>query len=199
MTAVVEHRPAPTAALLRQGVRHHRPDRVLPVKGRRNVRRLVRCFVSQPGTGNQALAQAGSPNASRSKGFCPETLVEKRKRAAGIEPASSAWKAEVLPLNYARKNCICKDEQAPGLVSQAQYPTPGANPDQRVPAPRPGPPARERSPQSHGLAAILNTKPAAADRIRVEKSLPSGSQRTCPASLRQPRFKHDGQLISRPV
>ncbi len=24
------------------------------------------------------------------------------KRAAGIEPASSAWKAEVLPLNYAR-------------------------------------------------------------------------------------------------
>ncbi len=27
-----------------------------------------------------------------------------RKRAAGIEPASSAWKAEVLPLNYARTN-----------------------------------------------------------------------------------------------
>tara|TARA_B100000700_G_scaffold208528_1_gene229168 strand:- start:113 stop:244 length:132 start_codon:yes stop_codon:yes gene_type:complete len=26
----------------------------------------------------------------------------KSKRAAGIEPASSAWKAEVLPLNYAR-------------------------------------------------------------------------------------------------
>ena len=26
------------------------------------------------------------------------------KRAAGIEPASSAWKAEVLPLNYARTN-----------------------------------------------------------------------------------------------
>tara|TARA_B100000131_G_scaffold217292_1_gene208872 strand:- start:145 stop:270 length:126 start_codon:yes stop_codon:yes gene_type:complete len=24
------------------------------------------------------------------------------KRAAGIEPASSAWKAEVLPLNHAR-------------------------------------------------------------------------------------------------
>ena len=24
------------------------------------------------------------------------------KRAAGIEPARSAWKAEVLPLNYAR-------------------------------------------------------------------------------------------------
>jgi hypothetical protein len=29
---------------------------------------------------------------------------EKRKRAAGIEPASSAWKAEVLPLNYARRS-----------------------------------------------------------------------------------------------
>ena len=27
-----------------------------------------------------------------------------KKRAAGIEPASSAWKAEVLPLNYARAN-----------------------------------------------------------------------------------------------
>ena len=26
----------------------------------------------------------------------------KIKRAAGIEPASSAWKAEVLPLNYTR-------------------------------------------------------------------------------------------------
>ena len=25
-----------------------------------------------------------------------------KERAAGIEPASSAWKAEVLPLNYAR-------------------------------------------------------------------------------------------------
>tara|TARA_B100000700_G_scaffold324201_1_gene429727 strand:+ start:2444 stop:2641 length:198 start_codon:yes stop_codon:yes gene_type:complete len=28
------------------------------------------------------------------------------KRAAGIEPASSAWKAEVLPLNYARKESV---------------------------------------------------------------------------------------------
>ena len=28
--------------------------------------------------------------------------MKKTKRAAGIEPASSAWKAEVLPLNYAR-------------------------------------------------------------------------------------------------
>ena len=26
------------------------------------------------------------------------------ERVAGIEPASSAWKAEVLPLNYARLN-----------------------------------------------------------------------------------------------
>ena len=29
-------------------------------------------------------------------------MRNKIKRAAGIEPASSAWKAEVLPLNYAR-------------------------------------------------------------------------------------------------
>jgi hypothetical protein len=101
-TAVIEHRPATTAALLRQGVRHHRPDRVLPVTGRRNGRRLVRCFVSLPCTAHQALAEAGSPNASASKGFGPKTPIEKRKRAAGIEPASSAWKAEVLPLNYAR-------------------------------------------------------------------------------------------------
>jgi hypothetical protein len=63
---------------------------------------LVRCFASQPGTAKKALAKAGSPKASRSKGFEPKTLIEKRKRAAGIEPASSAWKAEVLPLNYAR-------------------------------------------------------------------------------------------------
>ena len=50
----------------------------------------------------QALAETGRPKASCSKGFRPETFIEKRKRAAGIEPASSAWKAEVLPLNYAR-------------------------------------------------------------------------------------------------
>ncbi len=95
---VIQRRPAP----LRQRVRHDGPDRVLPVTGRRHVRRLVRCFVSQPGTGNQALAEIGSPNASRNKGFEPKTHTETRKRAAGIEPASSAWKAEVLPLNYAR-------------------------------------------------------------------------------------------------
>ena len=29
--------------------------------------------------------------------------LPKLERAAGIEPASSAWKAEVLPLNYARE------------------------------------------------------------------------------------------------
>ena len=112
MTAMVEHRPATTAALLRQGVRHHRPDRVLPVTGRRHGRRLVRCFISQPGTGNQALAEAGSPNASRSEGFEPKTLIEKRKRAAGIEPASSAWKAEVLPLNYARAQINSEEKSA---------------------------------------------------------------------------------------
>ncbi|MEY4355153.1 MAG: hypothetical protein RLZZ89_221 [Cyanobacteriota bacterium] len=34
----------------------------------------------------------------------PKTLIQISKRAAGIEPASSAWKAEVLPLNYARES-----------------------------------------------------------------------------------------------
>jgi hypothetical protein len=29
-------------------------------------------------------------------------FVEKLERAAGIEPTSEAWKASVLPLNYAR-------------------------------------------------------------------------------------------------
>lgn len=27
------------------------------------------------------------------------------ERVAGIEPASLAWKAKVLPLNYTRKSC----------------------------------------------------------------------------------------------
>tara|TARA_Y100001968_G_scaffold139535_1_gene127682 strand:+ start:2450 stop:2656 length:207 start_codon:yes stop_codon:yes gene_type:complete len=37
------------------------------------------------------------------------------KRAAGIEPASSAWKAEVLPLNYARTNTKDLNQLAPIL------------------------------------------------------------------------------------
>ncbi len=32
------------------------------------------------------------------------SILKSIKRAAGIEPASSAWKAEVLPLNYARSS-----------------------------------------------------------------------------------------------
>jgi hypothetical protein len=102
MTRVVEHRPTTTTALIRQAMRHHRPDYVLPGTGRRHGSCLVRCFSSQSGIAKQKLAEAGSPNASRSKGDEPKTLIERRKRAAGIEPASSAWKAEVLPLNYAR-------------------------------------------------------------------------------------------------
>ncbi len=31
-----------------------------------------------------------------------ENPKREKKRVAGIEPASSAWKAEVLPLNYTR-------------------------------------------------------------------------------------------------
>ena len=32
--------------------------------------------------------------------------INKRKRVMGIEPTTSAWKAEVLPLNYTRENCF---------------------------------------------------------------------------------------------
>ncbi len=47
-------------------------------------------------------AATGSQNSSCSNNLKQKTLAVNRKRAAGIEPASSAWKAEVLPLNYAR-------------------------------------------------------------------------------------------------
>ncbi len=30
--------------------------------------------------------------------------INNRKRVMGIEPTTSAWKAEVLPLNYTREN-----------------------------------------------------------------------------------------------
>ena len=41
------------------------------------VRRGVRYFDSQPGTGKQALAEPGRPKASCSKGFRLKTLIEK--------------------------------------------------------------------------------------------------------------------------
>lgn len=41
--------------------------------------------------------------------YRPKTFLE---RVKGIEPSSSAWKAEVLPLNYTR---IIKLEAAPGF------------------------------------------------------------------------------------
>jgi hypothetical protein len=42
-----------------------------------------------------------------------------KKRAAGIEPASSAWKAEVLPLNYARKRLSKLAGEGSGLHASA--------------------------------------------------------------------------------
>ena len=41
-----------------------------------------------------------------------------KERAAGIEPASSAWKAEVLPLNYARDS-TCVRATCPDAVTEA--------------------------------------------------------------------------------
>jgi hypothetical protein len=87
MNTVVEHRPPAKAALLRPGVRQHRPDHVLPVTGRRHVRHFMRCFVSSPGTANQALAEAGSPNAIGSRGFETKPLIKRSKLAAGIDSA----------------------------------------------------------------------------------------------------------------
>ena len=37
------------------------------------------------------------------------------ERAAGIEPASSAWKAEVLPLNYTRGNRLLTPGPTPAI------------------------------------------------------------------------------------
>ena len=44
----------------------------------------------------------------RAKIFVPEVpaLKTKLERVMGIEPTSSAWKAEVLPLNYTRLNAF---------------------------------------------------------------------------------------------
>ena len=44
----------------------------------------------------------------------PELHEPNLERAAGIEPASSAWKAEVLPLNYARLPTLACALQASG-------------------------------------------------------------------------------------
>ena len=41
------------------------------------------------------------------------------ERAAGIEPASSAWKAEVLPLHNARVTILKIDPQTPDSLSFA--------------------------------------------------------------------------------
>jgi hypothetical protein len=49
-----------------------------------------------------ALLSPVASKVAETNAWDPKTLIKKRKRAAGIEPASSAWKAEVLPLNYAR-------------------------------------------------------------------------------------------------
>ena len=40
----------------------------------------------------------------------------------GVEPTSSAWKAEVLPLNYTRLLCCCPSTRLPGkLVEGAGF------------------------------------------------------------------------------
>ena len=51
--SMIQNGPTSSAAPLRQGVRHHGSDRPLPVTGRRQMRRLVRCLTLQPGTACQ--------------------------------------------------------------------------------------------------------------------------------------------------
>ena len=46
------------------------------------------------------------------------------ERVAGIEPAPSAWKAEVLPLNYTRRgvgNMVVGEGFEPSKLSQQSY------------------------------------------------------------------------------
>ena len=45
------------------------------------------------------------------------------ERAAGIEPASSAWKAEVLPLNYTRGNRLPTPGPTPAFGGSKPPPT----------------------------------------------------------------------------
>ena len=39
------------------------------------------------------------------------------ERETGIEPASSAWKAEVLPLNYSRAERVCPAKSCLSLLA----------------------------------------------------------------------------------
>ena len=81
------------------------------------------------------------------------------ERVAGIEPASSAWEAEVLPLNYTRRRASIIPERRPrtrarrasprsAAVSRARAHPPGARagaPGRVRPAPRRRPPSRGRT------------------------------------------------------
>ena len=57
--------------------------------------------------------------------FEPIAFLGIWKRAAGIEPASSAWKAEVLPLNYARKRQLFQGTLTPVPFSHSLRPDSG--------------------------------------------------------------------------
>jgi hypothetical protein len=42
------------------------------------------------------------PKSAADHGYCNDPAVSSMERVMGIEPTPSAWKAEVLPLNYTR-------------------------------------------------------------------------------------------------
>ena len=90
----------------------------------------------------------------------------------GIEPTSSAWKAEVLPLNYTRFGCLFIDEptslfsaqstRPPTLVEGGGFEPPKAEPSdlQSDPFGRSGTPPEKMKPQIlREQAYIVNRYP----------------------------------------
>src|SRR6476620_9810420 len=61
----------------------------------------------EPPPERRAVASTGAGREPISRSHCPERLrpefLVPAERATGIEPAFSAWEADVLPLNYARE------------------------------------------------------------------------------------------------
>jgi hypothetical protein len=53
----------------------------------------------------QRMRQEPHPRRNRSSASETASRLPRMERAAGIEPACAAWKAAVLPLNYARPQC----------------------------------------------------------------------------------------------
>lgn len=63
-------------------------------------------------------SQSGCATKLRHTPYYPrEGVMIRSERVTGIEPAPSAWKAEVLPLNYTRMHTTTVDGHAPVCMS----------------------------------------------------------------------------------